>query len=312
MTDSYAWYRSAIAGAAPPISDAQPNCGFFRRRASKDGPWLPAAIWIDKGKMICRVGGDAERDPEKEWTWLAKNPMPQHDVMEAFKTGKWPSELLLEPTVGHNRPPMELPELIAAEVEKATDWLKSHPEIKTDLEKDIASNMAQEIVKLRVQAEKAHKEEKAPILEQERLVDAKWQPAFKSAKDTTKLLKDAAGVYMAAEEERLLKIERERVAAERARIEAERAKAVALNQPPPPTPVTVVPRTIKVQAGGARGSKMGLKTVRIAVVVDYEKAWAAFRDHADMKALVQDLANRSARLGAEIPGVEVREERRAQ
>ena len=313
-TDSYAWYRSAIAGAAPPISDAQPNCGFFRRRASKDGPWLPAAIWIDKGKMICRVGGDAERDPEKEWTWLAKHPMPQHDVMEAFKTGKWPSEVLIEPSMGHNNPPESLPELVKEEVERAVEWIRKNPIIDSKINCDIAANMAALLVKRANESDVRREEEKRPHIEAGREVQAKWAAVIDPARATAKALKDIAGRYMAAEETRLLKIEQDRQAAERAKQEAERAKAAALNQPPP-EPVVVPVKPVKVNAGGARGAKMGLKDVWIAEVTDHALALEFFKEDRSVREVVFILATEKAKSEKEacvIPGVKVTRLRKAQ
>lgn len=308
--DPYAWYRSAIVSPPTAITEV-PRCGFFRRRAHKGGPWLPAAIWMDKGKMICRVGGDAQRDPEKEWTWLAKNPMPQTDVLEAFKTGQWPSEILLEPTVGHNNPPTDLSMMARDEIERATDWARKNPTIDSKVNCDIAANLAAMLVKRANEVDEHRTKEKEPHLQAGRDIDAKWRPIVDDCKAAARALKDIAGRWMAAEEVRLTKIERERQAAEREKADAERAKAAALNQPAPAAPI-VVPVKPKVQAGGARGSKMGLKTVKFAVVVDHPKALEFFANHNEIIAKVQELAGRAIKLDQEVPGVEVKVERRAQ
>lgn len=311
-TDAYAWYRSALAGAAVPITD-KPECGFFRRRARKDGPWLPAAIWMGKDKLVCRVG-HVECDPHEEWTWLAKNPMPQEDVRTAFSTGKWPSEILLEPTVGHNGPPADLSTMARDDIERATDWAKKNPTIDSKVNCDIAANLAAMLVKRANEVDEHRTKEKEPHLQAGRDVDAKWKPIVDDCKAAARALKDIAGRWMAAEEVRLMKAERERQAAERERIDAERAKAAALNQPPPPEPV-VVPAKTKVQSGGARGARMGLKDVWIAEVTDHALALEFFKENRSVREVVFILATEKAKSEKEacvIPGVKVTKTRKAQ
>lgn len=310
--DAYAWYHSALAGAATPITE-EPRAGFFRRRSSKDGPWVAAAIWTDPEKgLVCRVG-NAMRDPHQEWTWLAKNPVPADQAKAFFVTGKWPSEILLEPTVGHNNPPADLSTMARDEIERATDWAKKNPTIDSKVNCDIAANLAAMLVKRANEVDDHRTKEKEPHLQAGRDVDAKWKPIVDDCKAAARALKDIAGRWMAAEEVRLMKAERERQAAERERIDAERAKAAALNQPPPPEPIAVPAKPlVKVNAGGARGSKMGLKTVKSAVVVDHAKALEFFANHSEIVAKVQELAARAVKLDQEVPGVEVKVERKAQ
>lgn len=48
MVDLYAWHRAALAGQRPSIDEAEPQCGWFRCRMVRNGPWIPARIWCEQ------------------------------------------------------------------------------------------------------------------------------------------------------------------------------------------------------------------------------------------------------------------------
>ena len=92
MVDLYAWHRAALAGLAPPTHEDQPQAGWFRCRAVKDGPWLPARIFMHQ--VVCPITGEltepeefrAEllgepRDPVALWPRVARRPISR----EAWK-----------------------------------------------------------------------------------------------------------------------------------------------------------------------------------------------------------------------------------
>lgn len=84
---SLAWHARALAGGRPFTND-EPQCGFFRRRLVRNGPWVPARIWIeqivcpDTGELVdderlrCEVNG-LDRDPGEAWLWLAGQPISE-------------------------------------------------------------------------------------------------------------------------------------------------------------------------------------------------------------------------------------------
>ena len=51
--------------------------------------------------------------------------------------------------------------------------------------------------------------------------------------------------------------------------------------------------------------KVGLRSEKRARIIDYDKCLAAVKDHPDVKAVVEALAQRSVRGGNPLPGVEV-------
>jgi hypothetical protein len=125
---------------------------------------------------------------------------------------------------------------------------------------------------------------------------------------------------MSAEKRRLEAEQRakwmaEQAAAEEARkaAEAERAKLMrddpiaALTTPEPELPMAPPPPApVKVQAGGQRGRKTGLREVTRYVVTDHKAALAFFADSEDVRELVAKLAERASKAGVAVPGVEKR------
>lgn len=87
----YAWHRAALAGQKPSIHDGHPECGWFKVRMVKNGPFVPASISLHReideiGQLAsdetvrCEINGEI-RDAEREWVWLAKNPIPRSEYL---------------------------------------------------------------------------------------------------------------------------------------------------------------------------------------------------------------------------------------
>jgi hypothetical protein len=97
----YAWHTAALAHVAKAgtmkgfegrIVADDPQCGWFRRRLVKNGPWVPARVFYDQpinpetGELegdevlICEVAGE-RRNPADEWTWLANHPISQEEYL---------------------------------------------------------------------------------------------------------------------------------------------------------------------------------------------------------------------------------------
>jgi len=74
------WWRAALRG---PVDrhDGEPECGFYKRRMVRGGPWVPARIFLDReicpdtGELVspevvrCEVDG-ANRDASAQWLHL--------------------------------------------------------------------------------------------------------------------------------------------------------------------------------------------------------------------------------------------------
>lgn len=121
---AYRWHSEALKGALGDDVDYfgdEPQCGWFKRRLVKGGPFVPARIWLDQcidpetGElvadevMLCEVDGQWA-DAEAQWPWLCANPISEaeYDYMTARRAyaAVWS------------------PDDPAATPHKAVDWLR--------------------------------------------------------------------------------------------------------------------------------------------------------------------------------------------
>lgn len=309
--DEFQFWRDALAGNPVTINESAPQSGYYKTRTRKDGPWVPVAIWTVNGRQVCRVGNE-QRDPANVWTFCAGHPVAKDAAKQAFETGTWPGDAH---EIGHNSGDLSLAEQIAEYAELARAWLKKTG-VKDKTTADTAANYRAKLNQLKKDADDARTTEKAPHLAAAREVDDRWRVPIADATAAAEGLRAALTQFMVAEEKRMKeeqekarKIEEERVAAERARIEAERAEKMrvdpiaAMTDPEPELPMVAEPEPVKVQAGGQRGRKTGLKTVTVYEVTDYAAALAHVKDHPDVVASVEKVARAQAKTGATVPGV---------
>lgn len=308
--DQWDFWRQAIAGQKPEIHADAPQCGFYKMRDGKDGQWLPVMIRLDDaGEIRARVGDNSRADPHKIWTYCAGNPISKEDAKFAFENGKFPGDA---PMIGDNSGDMSLAEQIKDYANSAIEWLKKHG-IKDTKSKDMAANYRSELLRLRKVVDKAREDEKRPHLEASRAVDAKYMPLVDEADAAAAMLRDALTAYMRDEERRLEAERKAKWEAEQRAIkiaQEERAKKLAddpiaaLTDPEPELPMATIPEPVKVQAGGQRGRKTGLREVTRYVVTDHAKALAFFAESDEVKELVAKLSERAGKAGVAVPGVE--------
>lgn len=315
--DEFQFWRDAIAGKHPTIETDRPQSGYYRMRTKKDGPYQPVAIWFRDGELVCRVGSEVY-DPFHAWTYCADKPVSKEAAKHAFETGSWPGDA---PEIGHNSGDLSLAEQIREYAALALAWLKKTG-IKDKTTADIAANYRAKLNQLKKEADDARTTEKAPHLAAAREVDDKWRAPIADATAAAETLRAALTQFMVTEEKRLKeeqekarKVEEARVAAERARIEAERAEKMrvdpvaAMTDPEPELPVVAEIEPVKVQAGGQRGRKTGLKTVTVYEITDYEAALSHVKNHPDVVAAVEKVAKAQAKTGAVVPGVAAKQEK---
>jgi hypothetical protein len=310
MSDQFQWWRDALAGNTGAIEEPRPRSGYFKLR-DKPGSWQPVAIWERDGELICRVGADL-RDAHDVWTWCAKNPVAKDAAKHAFEHGSWPGDV---PVAGHNSGTLSLPEEIDDAATHALAWLHKNG-IADKTAADTAANWRARLLDLSKQADKQRETEKRPHDEASKAVQAKWKPVVETATDAANRLRDALTAWMRAEDARArAELEAKRREAEEAArkqreaTEVARREAEAKNLPPPPEPEDVPlpfvePEPVRVQAGGQRGRKAGLRTITKYVVTDYAAALAHVKDHPDVRAAVEKVSAQQAKAGASVPGVE--------
>jgi len=94
-----AWHRAALAGRSPQITH-EPQCGWFKRKLVKGGPFVPARIWLDQDidaetgelradeALQCEVGG-RWADAEDQWSYLAGNPISEAEFKFMTATAEY-------------------------------------------------------------------------------------------------------------------------------------------------------------------------------------------------------------------------------
>ena len=94
--EAYAWHAAAIAGERPATVEGDPQCGWFKTRAIKDGPWIPASITLEQhidpetGELVddetfaCEVGGE-RRDAARAFTSLRPIPEDEYRTLVSLR-----------------------------------------------------------------------------------------------------------------------------------------------------------------------------------------------------------------------------------
>lgn len=311
---TYDYWRNALAGTFGSVHDSDPQPGFYRKRTMRSGPFVPVAIWEHDGKMIALVDGK-QADADDIWTYVCQHPVTE-EAYRARSEGKpWPdedaavTESLVPPSVGHNEPPNDEADSLAAQIEAASKNAAEYAEIKDDETAAKAQSARSRLNELSRSADSKREAEKKPHLEAGKNIDAKWQPLVKAAKAAA----DAIAKALSAHETRKAKAADEA----RAKAEAERKAALAKQlaahpeAPQPPAPLPPIPETVAPQPiRGAYGRAATVKVVKIARVTDYDAAYGYLKLHPEMVQLIDRLSQRAVDAGHTVPGVEVSEERK--
>lgn len=342
MSDHYAWYFKALELVGDcgelsreqmktlGVSESDPKPGFYRRRSHKDGPWQTVAIWLDAtGRLVCLVDG-RQTDAESVWTFACRNPISE-ETYHAVRGGKeWPGEPAPAEVLSnvHSDPFEALKAEFESDKEIAEAFLKSP--IKTKEQADKAATWTKRLSAIANKAVGLHKVEKQPSLDESRRVDEKWRDLKEDPKTLSTKMKRHMDAYLLEEQRK----ERERQAAaqaeaDRKRREAEEAARKAgdiSSNPNDPIDLAAKAEAERLSkeaadaerdaqarnaTAGRTGSKVSLRTFVSARITDYDKALIALKDHPEMRALVEQLANRAIRAGHELNGVERFEEQRA-
>lgn len=324
MTDIYQPYRDLLAGKDVPITANEPYPGRYKMK--RGDAWLPVAIGPDGNGGIAALVDGVAADPLEIWTWAAKWPVSQDDYRFRVAKGHWPSEP--KPVVRSNMPADPL-EALLAEIDdksKQAGALLSAG-IKTQTDCDLARNMQAQLLALNKRADAMHKDEKAPVLEAERKIEAKF--AFrKTVSAIADKLRLQFGHWMAAEERRQREATQREFEAKQAAVKAEQERisaafvakvrddpVAALTDPNPVLPeMPTAPEPVRIQAGGGFGRRSGLRSEWVGVVEDHKQALTYFAEHPDVVALVAKLVKKAVKdsKGAvKIPGVKVVEDRKA-
>lgn len=296
IADQFAAWGALLRGERPMLHSDDPASGYYRiryKRGVEYGPWEPVAIWRDNdGKLwVLRAGREVAID--QVWPWCAKFPI-RHEVYEAVaeRGEPWPDA---SPAVmGHNASP---PGDGIDEIRDRIDDLARDAErmiaaggAQTKDAADHASDLANVLAELSAKADKAREAEKAPHLEAGRQVDAAWRPLITRATELKARLKAIVVTPF------LARLEQERQAAAAAAI----AAGKPADEAAPP----------KTTAGSMKRST-ALRTHKRADIEDWVALLTALKDHPDIQAAAQKVADAAARTGVAMAGCKIVTERRA-
>jgi len=301
--DPWQWWRDQLSGASGPaldMNESNPHAGFYRQpRKAYYGArktYLPVAYWPgENGDLNCRIG-DEDVTPEKgrdTWVSVGRHPVTEEAYRAVAERGEpWPDEHELVP-MGDNLPPEDnsfegLRDAIEPLADEASKRIKGPP-VQNQNEADRLANLGDELSRLWKLADEQRKIEQKPHDQGLLAVREKWRPLLAAAEIYRDLKKKLVTPWLDKET---------------ARLKAE-AEAAAAAGAPPQVSDTRRPRA------GTRGRAMTLKSQKRAEIVDYAVCLDFFKDSPDVKATVQDLANRAVRSGVAVPGTRTIEESQA-
>lgn len=294
MNPAWQWWALKLGGSPMEMNEGTPHAGFYRwpRKAQYGArkTFLPVAYWPgDNGKLNCRIG-DQDVSPERGeeiWPSVGNHPVTEQAYRAVAQDGaSWPDEHELVDMRGHNRAPEEhtfatLQEDIDNLSREAKERLDG-PAIADQDEADRLSNLADALAELHKIADDRRKAEKKPHDDAAVAIQKKWAPLLLRA-ETYKNIKYKLLTPWQLAQEKALKEEAE--------------AAAAAGQP-------AAAETRRPRAG-TRGRAMTLKSIKRAEITDYAETLKFFSESPDVKALVQDLANRAVRSGVTVPGTKV-------
>lgn len=349
IVNVWAWWQgalkdpNAIGTAALPVSDGDPQQGYFRVK-TKTGGWEPVAIWQKDGHWFALRNGNNVGDVGYLWNWACRNPISHAAYKRAMDGNGWEDEPEAAPSIGHNSGEADAFENLRisflGEKEMIEEFMKKP--ITAQEQADKCGIWGTRLRDLRNKAENERKVEKQPHLDACREVDAKWNDGIiKNADAVLENLRAHLKPWLdkkKAENERKARAEREE--AERLRREAE-AKALEEQRAREEAEVgagAVDPMTLnevadqheeeraallkraqdleksakaseKVSAGRT-GSRMGIRTIKVGVITDWQKAAEHLVGIKNEKVCeaIQSVANASAKSGLTFPGMEIGKE----
>ena len=321
--------------------DPQPGLYRVRNGLNRNGGVLvPVKIYIedDEGHPVHKIkdvsvlkagtlaltgeiDGKPVSDKRLADIWMFCEPVSKSDMDHYAAHGHWPDEA---PRRSNNGPTDPL-ECLQEYMETAAAWL-AKTKVDSKPLADQAGNFAAELSKLAKAADDDRDTKIRPHLDAQREINAKYKPILDEVKTLIASIKRATEAFLKAERDRIRAEEEARYEAERkaheaevARIAAEQAKlerddpiaaytSPEPELPPPPKP----PEEAKVLVGGARGKRMGLRTVTEYTVTDYDALLKHVARNPKVVETVESVGKALAKAGAQVPGITATECERVQ
>lgn len=319
----YAYWHNALQGTLGPIHDGDPQCGFYRRRLHREGPFLPVAIWRAEGGDIVALVGDKPADAVDIWTWVCDKPITEDQYRRVRAGGTWDDEPPAPASQTRGNMPSDPFEALTVEWQSEKEiaaGILAKP-ITTTQEANQAAVFSKRIAQIAKKATDHHKVEKQPHLDAGRKVDEKWRDLKDEPADMSKRIKRHMDAFLIEQQRK----ERERQEAarreeERLRREAEETARLAAVDPEAEAEAERLREEAAAKAkeaearnasAGRTGARVALRTFVSAEITDFEALLLALKDRPEIRECVETLANRAARSGLELPGMSIKQEQRA-
>lgn len=95
-TAQYDFWRRTVAGERVPRFEDEPQCGFYKRRMVKGGPFVPVEIWLEQeidpatGELIAderieAICNGQPCDPVKVWTYCRAISAEEFDALTGVR-----------------------------------------------------------------------------------------------------------------------------------------------------------------------------------------------------------------------------------
>lgn len=302
--DKYTYWRNALTGTFGPVHDGDPQAGFYRARNKRAGKDDPIAIWFNDADEAVAVRWGVQVNPDDVWTYACNSPITEEMYRGVIASGHWPDDIEVMIGTGSNNPPpgAEKADEIQSAIDAALSELAKPAETQTDC--DRLANHRDRLAKLYKAQEQERKDKKQPHMDSAKAVDDAYKPILTQIEDAGAKIKKAITSWLLKEEAR----RRAEALEQMKKDEEARKAAAAANQPAPePMPVPEVQRP----KAGTTGRSTALRTHKSAVITDYKAVMTHFADTAEVRDVIQTLANRAARAGLPVPGCDIKEERTA-
>lgn len=97
FSKAFRWHTAAIAGQEVQRHDGDPQCGWYKRKLVKGGPWVPVRIYLvreidhETGELTCdeeyqiEVEGIPSDDPEGQWSYLTPISKEEFDQLMDYR-----------------------------------------------------------------------------------------------------------------------------------------------------------------------------------------------------------------------------------
>lgn len=288
-------WQARLAGRAIPTDINDPDYGFYRVPSRDKATWRAVAFWYDDdGTLRCRLDDrDIDEHRARElWQYAVKRPISHETYVAVTGGGQWPD--INEAVAGHNRAPVDddasaIADRIDDLAREAERLINAGAAPDKDTA-DQASDLANTFGELENKVARLHKDEKDPHLEAGRAVDRKWFPLRDRAADLKRRLKALVVTpFLAKEQEKQ---------------QAAQVAAVAAGA----APETVAP--VRAVAGSSKRSS-GLRTYYRAEIEDKTALIESLKDHPELIACIQKIADAAAQKKIALPGCKVIADKRA-